>query len=210
MKNNHVLILAINIACVFIFVATALAQIGVGSTRDEVIAAFGPPSGELSSGDEIILSYPGGIIVLRDNVVMHMDNDFEQRLQKGRQQIKKLDKIITDKEKSHTQAVKVYKQGGKHIDLTEVVVPGKVTIVDFYADWCGPCRRISPHLEQLAKSDPQVFLRKIDIVDWKTPVVQQYNIHSVPNIRVFDRRGKMVGAPTSSLQQVQDYVRMAK
>ncbi|MBU0633867.1 MAG: thioredoxin family protein [Candidatus Omnitrophica bacterium] len=190
--------------------ASAQSEVGVGTTREEVVAKFGQPSGEVSSGDEQILSYPGGMIILRDNVVTDIDKDFEQRLESGRNRIKKMDKIKTEKEKSETQAIKIYKEGGRHIDLSDVIILGKITIVDFYADWCGPCRRISPYLEQLANSDTDVFLRKIDIVNWKTPLVQQYNIRSVPNIRVFDRRGNMVGSPTASFQEVQGYIKSAK
>jgi thiol-disulfide isomerase/thioredoxin len=106
--------------------------------------------------------------------------------------------------------VAVIAEGGKQVDLARVVVPGKITIVDFYAEWCGPCRRISPLLEQMARSDADVVLRKIDIVKWQTPVTAQYAIRSVPNIRVFDRSGRMVGQPTSSLQEVQRLVQRAK
>lgn len=185
-------------------------EIGAGSTKEEVFAKFGQPSGEVDSGDEQILSYPGGMIILRNNVVTYIDKDFEQRLESGREKVKKLDKIEPEKEKSKTQTIKIYKEGGRNINLSDVIIPGKITIVDFYADWCGPCRRIGPYLEQLANSDADVFLRKIDIVNWESPVVQQYNIRSVPNIRVFDRRGNMVGSPTASFQEVQGYVKSAK
>jgi thioredoxin 1 len=40
-----------------------------------------------------------------------------------------------------------------------------VTVVDFYADWCGPCKQLSPSLEQMARTDPEIALRKIDIVN---------------------------------------------
>ena len=52
-------------------------------------------------------------------------------------------------------------------------VPGKLVLFDFYADWCGPCRQISPHLERLAQSDPDVVLVKVDIVDWGPPAVMR-------------------------------------
>ncbi|MFH2144772.1 MAG: thioredoxin family protein [Candidatus Omnitrophota bacterium] len=199
-------------AVFFCALTTPVAQpeVGVGSTREEIIAKFGQPSGEVNSGDEQILSYPGGMVILKNNVVTNIDKDFEQRLESGRNRIKKMDKIKTEKEKSENQAIKIYKEGGRNINLSDVIILGKITIVDFYADWCGPCRRISPYLEQLANSDADVFLRKIDIVNWKTPLVQQYNIRSVPNIRVFDRQGNMVGSPTASFQEVQGYVKSAK
>jgi len=89
-------------------------------------------------------------------------------------------------------------------------VPGKITLVDFYADWCAPCRVISPQLERMVKSDRELVLRKIDIVNWDSPVVKQFNIRSIPQIRVFDQTGNMVGPPTFSLNQVQEYIDQAK
>ena len=82
---------------------------------------------------------------------------------------------------------------GAQVDINQHLALGNVTIVDFYADWCGPCRRLSPSLEQMARSDAGVALRKIDIVNWRTPVVQQFNIHSIPQVNVHDRSGHLVG-----------------
>jgi hypothetical protein len=50
----------------------------------------------------------------------------------------------------------------------------------------------------------------VDIVKWNTPVTRQHNIRSVPNMRVYDRSGRTVGAPTSSFQQVVKDVQKAK
>jgi len=61
---------------------------------------------------------------------------------------------------------------GSQVDINQHLALGNVTVIDFYADWCGPCRRLSPSLEQMARSDPEIALRKIDIVNWKTAVVQ--------------------------------------
>lgn len=83
-------------------------------------------------------------------------------------------------------------QAGSRVDIRKHLVPGKVTIVDFYADWCGPCRAIAPFLEGLAGNDPDVYLRKVDIKDWHSPVAQQYAIRSIPRIEVYDRRGNEV------------------
>lgn len=82
-------------------------------------------------------------------------------------------------------------------------------LVDFYADWCGPCRTIAPHLEELANGHPDVVLLKIDIVAWGTPVADQFGINSIPNVRVFDRTGRQIGEPTSSFGKVQAYVSKA-
>jgi len=99
--------------------------------------------------------------------------------------------------------------GGQPVDLNSLMPKGRITVVDFYADWCGPCRSIAPHLEKLARENPEVALVKVDIVKWGTPVTKQHAINSVPNIRVFDRSGKQVGQSTPSFSKVKSYVEKA-
>ena len=100
---------------------------------------------------------------------------------------------------------------GAQVDINQHLVFGSVTVVDFYADWCGPCRRLSPSLEQMARSDPEVALRKIDIVNWRTAVVQQFNIHSIPQVNVYDRSGRLVGTVVGGdFEKVKSFVAQAK
>ena len=83
--------------------------------------------------------------------------------------------------------------GGNEIDLNKHLASGKITLVEFYADWCGPCKMISPALEKMAKTDSGIALCKVDIVNWSSPVTRQYNIRSIPCVVVFDRKGQMIG-----------------
>jgi thioredoxin 1 len=100
---------------------------------------------------------------------------------------------------------------GEQVDINQHLALGNVTVVDFYADWCGPCRRLTPSLEQMAMSDPQVALRKIDIVNWRTPVAQQFNIHSIPQVNVYDRGGRLVGTVVGAdIDEIKRYVAQAK
>ncbi len=100
---------------------------------------------------------------------------------------------------------------GAQVDINQHLVPGNVTVIDFYADWCGACRQLSPNLEQMTRSDAEIALRKIDIVNWKTTVVQQFNIHSIPQVNVYDRRGRLVGTVVGSdFNKVKNYVAQAK
>jgi thiol-disulfide isomerase/thioredoxin len=100
---------------------------------------------------------------------------------------------------------------GAQVDINQCLALGNVTVVEFYADWCGPCRRLSLILEQMASSDPQVALRKIDIVNWRTPVAQQFNIHSIPQVNVYNRGGGLVGTVLGAdFDQVKAYVAQAK
>jgi thioredoxin 1 len=100
---------------------------------------------------------------------------------------------------------------GERVDINRHLALGRVTIIDFYADWCGPCRQVSPYLEQLANTDPEVALRKIDIVNWTSAVASQYSVHSIPQVNVYNRRGTLIGTVVGSdVQQIQRYVAQAK
>ena len=108
------------------------------------------------------------------------------------------------------QQVKVISHGTP-VDITKHLALGNVTVVDFYADWCGPCRHISPSLEQMARTDPEIALRKIDIVNWKTAVVKQYNIRSIPQVNIYNRSGRLVGTVVGAdVEEVKRYVAQAK
>ncbi len=100
---------------------------------------------------------------------------------------------------------------GAQVDIAKHLALGNVTVVDFYADWCGPCKQLSPSLEQMAQTDPQIALRKIDIVNWNTAVVKQYNIRSIPQVNVYNRGGLLVGTVVGAdAEEVKRYVAQAK
>ena len=100
---------------------------------------------------------------------------------------------------------------GAQVDIDQHLALGNVTVIEFYADWSGPCRRLSPSLEQMARSDPEIALRKIDIVNWRTAVVQQFNIHSIPQVNVYGRRGLLIGTVVGGdFEKVKSYVAQAK
>lgn len=102
-----------------------------------------------------------------------------------------------------------YRQNGQRISQSELTVKGKVTVVDFYADWCGPCKQIAPYLQKLA-TDPEVAVRKVDIVTWGSPVAKQWKLSSIPNMRVYDKNGRAVGKPIHDIREVMKLVREAK
>ncbi len=108
------------------------------------------------------------------------------------------------------QQVEVISHGAP-VDIAKHLALGSVTVVDFYADWCPACRYLSPNLEQMARTDPEIALRKIDIVNWKTAVVSQYNIHSIPQVNIYNRGGRLVGTVVSADDaEVKRYVAQAK
>jgi thiol-disulfide isomerase/thioredoxin len=108
------------------------------------------------------------------------------------------------------QEVEVISHGAE-VEIASHLSAGNVTVVDFYADWCGPCKLITPVLEEMARTDPEVALRKIDIVNWTTPVAKQYEVHSIPLVMVYGRTGKLVGTVNgANPQMIQRYVAQAK
>lgn len=64
-------------------------------------------------------------------------------------------------------------------------------LVDFYADWCGPCRRLGPVLDELATETPNVRIVKVN-VDHAPRLAMQYGVEAIPAIRVF-KGGKVTG-----------------
>jgi len=76
-------------------------------------------------------------------------------------------------------------------DQFEKTIEHGVTLVDFYADWCGPCRIMTPHLEAVAKEmEGKVTIVKID-VDKAQQVSSTYQITSIPTLVLF-KDGKQV------------------
>jgi len=78
-------------------------------------------------------------------------------------------------------------------------------VVDFWADWCGPCKMVSPALEKLAQEfKGKLMVIKIN-VDKKPQISAQYQVQSIPTIMMFhkgDQKMRLVGAlPYESIKQ---------
>ena len=52
-------------------------------------------------------------------------------------------------------------------------------LLDFYADWCGPCQMMKPNVEEFAKTHPEVSVRAINIDD-EEELAEKYNVSSIP------------------------------
>ncbi|MBN1586094.1 MAG: thioredoxin family protein [Candidatus Omnitrophica bacterium] len=99
--------------------------------------------------------------------------------------------------------------GGESINLTSHLVSGGITVFDFYADWCGPCKSLGPVLEKYVQSTPDVFLRKINIKEWGSPVAEKYGIRSVPSIWIYGRKGQVVAQGINGMGSVQQALQQA-
>ncbi len=63
-------------------------------------------------------------------------------------------------------------------------------LVDFHADWCPPCRILSPMIEELARQMPDVLVVKVD-VDQNPNLAQRFQVDAIPSLKVF-RQGQIV------------------
>ena len=69
----------------------------------------------------------------------------------------------------------------------QVVQSDKLVLVDFWAEWCGPCRMLSPTIEKIAGELKGRLLTVKVNVDQKPHVASQYNIRSIPTVMLFHR-----------------------
>jgi thiol-disulfide isomerase/thioredoxin len=81
-------------------------------------------------------------------------------------------------------------------DLARLLVPGKVTLVDFYAGWCGPCRDVDRHVKEMIGRRTDLAYRRLDVVDWDSPLAAHYvrTVPSLPYVIVFAPDGRKVDA----------------
>ncbi len=66
----------------------------------------------------------------------------------------------------------------------EVLQSEQSVLLDFWASWCGPCRMVSPVLDEIAAERPDIKVCKVN-VDEEAQLATQYNIMSIPTLMVF-------------------------
>lgn len=66
----------------------------------------------------------------------------------------------------------------------------KTVLLDFYADWCGPCRMVSPIVDEIAEENPQYLVGKIN-VDEETKLAADFGVGSIPTLIVM-KNGRIV------------------
>ena len=74
---------------------------------------------------------------------------------------------------------------------SEVLQSDRPVLVDFWAAWCGPCRMLSPVVDELAEENPQIKVCKVN-VDNEEGLAVRFGVMSIPTLLAF-RDGKLIG-----------------
>lgn len=84
---------------------------------------------------------------------------------------------------------------------SEIIKSENLVLLDFYADWCGPCRMVSPLVDEIAEENPQVLVGKIN-VDEEPELAQAFGVASIPTLAVM-KNGKIMNQSAGARPKAQ-------
>lgn len=67
------------------------------------------------------------------------------------------------------------------LEFKELFESGKTIVIDFYADWCSPCRALGPIMEELESNYPNIVFCKVN-VDEEENLAYGFKVQSIPNV----------------------------
>ena len=71
-------------------------------------------------------------------------------------------------------------------NFSEIISGDKKVLIDFYADWCGPCRMVSPIIDEIAEENPEIQVCKVN-VDENPDLAGQFGVMSIPTLVVMEK-----------------------
>lgn len=89
-----------------------------------------------------------------------------------------------------------------HDNFDELVIRAdKPVLLDFWASWCGPCRMLSPVVEEISNEHPEIAVGKVN-VDIETELAEKFKIVSIPALFVI-RNGRVVNQAVGAIPKEQ-------
>ncbi len=70
-------------------------------------------------------------------------------------------------------------------NFNEIKNSDKRVLLDFYADWCGPCKMVSPIIDEIAEENPQYTVGKIN-VDENPELAMEFGVSTIPNLVIME------------------------
>ena len=83
----------------------------------------------------------------------------------------------------------------------EVVKSEKAVLLDFFATWCGPCRMVSPIIDEIAEENEHIAVGKVN-VDEQMELATQFQVYSIPTLVVM-KDGKVLNQATGAKSKAQ-------
>ena len=84
-------------------------------------------------------------------------------------------------------------------NFDEVIKDERVLLLDFYADWCGPCRMLSPIVDKIAEEHPEIKVCKVN-VDEEEELAMRFEVMSIPTLVVI-KNGEVVNKSVGALPE---------
>ena len=87
---------------------------------------------------------------------------------------------------------------GEVVELANFVASDRITVFDFYADWCAPCKQVDKSLTSLKSTyGDKLQVYKLDLVNWESALAKHHGINQLPYLIVFDRGEEMLQGPAN-------------
>lgn len=84
----------------------------------------------------------------------------------------------------------------------------KYVLVDFYATWCGPCKRLAQDIEKFHKDNSNLFVIKVNVDDFNS-LCEKYSISSLPTLKLFVdgvEKTELVGYSSNHMNTIKQYM----
>jgi len=85
-------------------------------------------------------------------------------------------------------------------NINSILKDNRIVVMDFWADWCGPCRMLNPIIEKVSKQNKDIVVGKVDI-DEHSELAGEYNVRSIPML-LFMKEGKVVSKNTGVMSDI--------